>query len=60
MGASSGAEKSEGNEDVAELNYEPKADSEAEQQSEGEEKSLNADMLHAVVDKSCKKKKWLS
>ena len=56
MGESGGAEKSEGNDDVAELKYEPKADSEAEQQSEGDEKSSNADMLYAVVDKSRKKK----
>ena len=57
MGASGGAEKSE-DDDVAELKYEPKADSQpAQQQSEGGEKSLNADMLYAVVDKSRKKKK---
>ena len=56
----SGAEKCEGNDDVAELKYEPKADSEPRQQSEGDEKSLNADMLYAVVDKSRKKKKRLS
>ena len=46
-----GAEKSEDNDNVAELKYEPKADSEPGQQSEGEEKSLNADMLYTVVDK---------
>ena len=58
MGASGGAEKSEDKDDnVAELKNEPKADSEPGQQSEGEEKSLNADMLYAVVDKSRKKKK---
>ena len=57
VGASGGAEKSKDNGDVAELNYEPKADSEPTQQSEGDEKSLNADMLYAVVDKSRKKKK---
>ena len=57
MGASGGAEKSEDYDDVAELKYEPKADSEPGQQSEGEvEKSSNADMLYAVVDKSCKDK----
>ena len=56
-GASGCAEKSEDNDDVAELKYEPKADGEPEQQSEGvEEKSLNADMLYAVVDKSHKNK----
>ena len=57
IGASGGAEKSEGNDDVAELKYEPKADSEPAQQSEGDEKSLNADMLYTVVDKSRKKEK---
>ena len=56
-GANGGAEKSEDNVDVAELKYEPKADGEPEQQSEGNEKSSNADMLYAVVDKSRKKKK---
>ena len=57
-GVSGCAEKSEDNDDVAELNYESKADGEPVQQSEGEkEKSLNADMLYAVVDKSCKMKK---
>jgi len=49
--ASSGAGKSEDNNEVAELKYEPKADSEPEQQSEGEEKSSNADMLYTVVNK---------
>ena len=57
IGASGGAEKSEDNDEVAELKYEPKADSESGQQSEGDEKSMNADMLYAVVDKSRKKKK---
>ena len=56
MGASGGAEKSE-DDDMAELKYEPKADSQPEQQNEGDEESLNADMLYAVVDKSRKKKK---
>ena len=56
-GASGGAQKSEDNDDDAELKYEPKADSEPTQQSEGDEKSSNADMLYAVVDKSRKKKK---
>ena len=52
-----GAEMSEDDDDddVAELKYEPKADSEPGQQSEGDEKSLNADMLYTVVDKSRKK-----
>ena len=57
VGASGSAEKSEDYDDVAELKYEPKADSEPRQQSEGKEKSSNADMLYAVVDKSRKKKK---
>ena len=57
ISVSSGADKSEGNDDVAELKYEPKADTEPRQQSEGDEKSSNADMLYAVVDKSRKKKK---
>ena len=57
LGVTSSAEKSEDNDDVAELKYEPKADSEPGQQSEGNEKSSNADMLYAVVDKSRKKKK---
>ena len=57
IGVSGGAEKSEDSDKVAELKYEPKADSEPGQQSEGEEKSSNVDMLYAVVDKSCKKKK---
>ena len=56
MGVSGDAEKSEDNDDnMVELKYEPKADSDPEQQqSEGDE---NADMLYAVVDKSHKKKK---
>ena len=38
---------------TAVMKYEPKADSEPrQQQSEREEKSSNADMLYAVVDKS--------
>ena len=57
MGTTGGAQKSEDNDEVAELKYEPKADSEPGQQSEVDEKSLNADMLYAVVDKSRKKKK---
>ena len=56
-GAGSGAQKSEDNDEVAELKYEPKADNEFGQQSEGDEKASNADMLYAVVDKSRKKKK---
>ena len=57
LGATSSAEKSEDNDDVTELKYEPNADTEPGQQSEGDEKSSNADMLYAVVDKSRKKKK---
>ena len=57
MGATSSAEKSEDYDDVAELKYEPKAESEPGQQSEGEENPSNADMLHVVVDKSSKTKK---
>ena len=57
IGVSSGAEKSEGNDDVAEVKYEPKEDSQPAQQSEGEEISSNGDMLYAVVDKSRKMKK---
>ena len=57
IGARTGAEKSEDSDEVAEHKYEPKADSQPGQQSEGEEKSSNVDMLYAVVDKSRKKKK---
>ena len=57
ISVSSYTEKSKDNDDVAELKYEPKADSQPAQQSKGDEKSLNADMLYAVVDKSHKKKK---
>ena len=56
-GATGGAKKSEDNGDVAELKYEPKADGEPGQQSEGDEKTSNADMFYTVVDKSHKKKK---
>ena len=57
MGASGGADKSEGYNDVPELRYEPKADSESGMKSEGDERPSNADMLYAVVDKSQKRKK---
>ena len=57
IGVSSGTEKSEDNDDAAELKYEPKVDSEPGQQSEGDVQSSKADMLYAVVDKSRKKKK---
>ena len=54
---SGGAEEGDENNDAAGLKYEPKADSESQQQSEGDSKALNVDMLYAVVDKSRKKKK---
>ena len=57
MGATGSAEKSEDYDDVAELKYEPKADSESGQQSEGDENTFNTGMLYAVVDKSRKMKK---
>ena len=57
MGVNGGAEKSEDNDNVAELKYEPKADTEPGQQSEEDEKSSNADMLYTVVDKGRKKNK---
>ena len=59
-GASGGAEKSEDYDDVVELKYEPKSDTEpvqqnegdeSGQQSEGDEKSLNADMFYTVMNK---------
>ena len=49
--------KSEDYDDVADLNYEPKADSEPGQQCKGDSEFPNADMLYAVVDKGRKKKK---
>ena len=54
---SGGAEKGDESDDAAGLKYEPKADSESQQQSEGDSKAPNVDVLYAVVDKSCKKKK---
>ena len=54
------AEKGEEYDDVAGLKYEPKVDSEPQQLSEGNNKAPNVDMLYAVVDKSHKKKKWLT
>ena len=51
-----GVEKGEGNDDMVGLKYEPMTDSESGQQSEGDGKALNVDMLYAVVDKSHKKK----
>ena len=54
---SGGAQKGDENDDAAGLKYEPKADSESQQQSEGDNKAPNVDMLYAVVDKSRKKKK---
>ena len=55
--ASGRVEKTEEYDDVAGLHYEPKLDSEPQQSSEGDNKAPNADMLYAVVDKNCKKKK---
>ena len=54
---SGGAEEGDENNDAAGLKYEPKADSESQLQSEGDNKAPNVDMLYAVVDKSRKKKK---
>ena len=51
-----GVEKGEEYDDMVGLKYEPMADSESGQQSEGDRKALNVDMLYAVVDKSHKKK----
>ena len=51
-----GVEKGEEYDDMVGLRYEPMADSESGQQSEGDGKALNFDMLYAVVDKSHKKK----
>ena len=52
-----GVEKGDENDDAAGLKYEPKADSESQQQSEGDSKAPNVDTLYAVVDKNRKKKK---
>ena len=54
---SGGAEEGDESDDVAGLKYEPKADSESQQQSEGDSKAPNVDTLYAVVDKSRKKKR---
>ena len=54
---SGGVEEEEQYDDAVGLRYEPKADSESGQQSEGDNKAPNADMLYAVVDKSRKKRK---
>ena len=54
---SGGTEEGDENDDAAGLKYEPKADSESQQQSEGDSKAPNVDTLYAVVDKSRKKKK---
>ena len=51
MGSSGGAEKSEDYDEVVELKYEPKTKSEPGQQREDKEKSSNADMHYAVVEK---------
>ena len=56
---SGGVEEEEQYDDTVELKlrYEPKADSKSGQQSEGDSKAPNANMLYAVVVKSRKKKK---
>ena len=54
---SGGVEEEEQYDDAVGLRYEPKADSESGQQSEGDNKAPNANMLYAVVDKSRKKRK---
>ena len=51
------AEKSKEYDDVAELKYEPKVDSESGKPSEENSEAPKVDMLYAVVDKSRKKKK---
>ena len=51
-----GVEKGEEFDDMVGVIYEPKADSKTVQQTEGNSKALNVDMLYAVVDKSHKKK----
>ena len=51
-----GAEKGDEYDDAAGLKYEPKADSESQQQSEGDSKASNVGVLYAVVDKSRRKK----
>ena len=51
------AVKSEDYDDVAELKYKPKVDSESGQLSEENSEPLKVDMLYAVVDKSHKKQK---
>ena len=55
--ATDSAAKSEDYDDVADLNYESKVDSEPGQQCKGDSKFANTDMLYAAVDKSHKKKK---
>ena len=51
MGLSGSAEKSEDYDEVVELKYEPKTKCEPGQQSEDKEKSSNADMHYAIVEK---------
>ena len=58
--ASGVEEKGEEYDDVAGLKYEPEVDTEPQQSSEGDNKAPNVEMLYAVVDKSHKKKKWLT
>ena len=54
---SGGVQEEEQYDDTVGLRYEPKADKESGQQSEGDSKAPNADVLYAVVDKSRKKRK---
>ena len=51
-----GVEKGDENDDAAGLKYEPKADSESQEQSEEDSKASNVGVLYAVVDKSRRKK----
>ena len=53
---SGGVEKREECDDMVGVMCKPKADSESVQQTEGDSKALNGDVLYAVVDKSHKKK----
>ena len=50
-------EQGDENDNKADLQYEPMADSESGQQNEGEGNAPNVDALYAVVNKSRKKKK---
>ena len=57
IAATDSAVKSEEYDDVAELNYERKADSKPGQQCRGNSEFSNADMVYAVVDESRKTKR---